>query len=248
MFEKSSINGWQVLIIVLILASTLLIISQMKSSGSVQGARDTIQVSGSSDLSLQPDQAEISIAVQTDAGSADTAQVRNKALMGEVIKSLKTNGLEDAHIETTSYNLQKKERYNPQTGQMVTEGYTASHLLKVTVKDLEMVGKIADDAVTAGANRIDNIQFSLSKEAQEDANELALGDASKNAQKKAKAIAKSLGVKLGKAISISETNFIYQPYISDFKMGVAESAPEPSIIPPKEVSIQLQVNVVYEIY
>lgn len=244
-----STNGWHVLIIILILASTIFVVSQLNRSP-LDKQRDTIQVSGTSDLSVKPDQAEIILAIQTDAGQADTAQVRNKALAAEVIKSLKANGIDEDDIETQSFTLQKKERYDPQRNEIVVEGYTVSNTLKITTQDLENVGKVVDSAIAAGANRVDNIQFTLSKDAQQEANAEALEEASENAEKKARALAKSLGVKIGKAISVSETNYIFQPYFADFKMGTAEGAPmaDTAIIPPKDVTIRLNVNVIFEIY
>lgn len=249
---KEGSNIWHWILLIAILGSAFFISSQRSSTSlsapftfPTEQQKNTIAVTGSSDFEVAPDQAEIILTIETNADTAKAAQDQNSASVNSVIASLKSQGISKDKIETTSYYLQKREYFNPQTGKMVSQGYTQIHSMRVTVEDLEITGEIVDAATNAGANRIDGISFSLSKQKQKWANEQALKQAAENAEEKAKVLADALNVNLGKTLTISETNYIFRPVPMPYYGAVAESVDMKTQIPSQDVTVSLTVNVIF---
>lgn len=205
-----------------------------------------VSVLGNAVLEVSPDEAEIRFSVITESSDVKTAQQNNANTANKVIENLKINGLSSKQIETINFNVEKireweKERY-------VDKGYRVRNTIKVTTKDVENVGKLIDVAVNAGANDVEGLLFQLSKEAKQKTTEELLAKASQDARTKAEALTNSLGVKLGKAVTITESNYDIAPRYYDsyaLKASVMESAPTP--IQPKNVDTSARISVVFEI-
>jgi hypothetical protein len=103
--------------------------------------------------------------------------------------------------------------------------------------------------VTNGANQINNIEFYLSEDREAEYKNQALSAATKNAKEKAKTIASSLDARLGKIVSVSESNFYYAPYRYSMEAAVDtdEAVAQVAKVTPMDVNVQASINVVYEI-
>ncbi|HII72079.1 TPA: SIMPL domain-containing protein [Candidatus Woesearchaeota archaeon] len=222
------------------------------AGGSGPGAvQNTISVAGNAELTVSPDEAEIYIRITTDEPTAKRAQEENARLTNTVRDALKkAYDLDDEKIESNSYNLWPKQTWNPDTREYEDKGFTVQHLLKVTTDDLEEVGNMLDTAVQNGANGVDRISFTLSKDMEDDVRDQALGRAAGSAKDKAESLAMTLGVKLGGISSVSESNFYYDRYeyaVPAMDMaeagGMAKSFS--TDISPKDVTVRANVNVAY---
>ena len=117
----------------------------------------------------------------------------------------------------------------------------------VTVRNLDTLGSLLDDAVSAGANSINSIQFDVADKTQ------ALKDARAKAVENAKAQAKELadvsGVSLGSIQSISFNESSPVPMYSAGKGGGGGAVAADSTVPvqPGQLSVSVSVNMVYEI-
>jgi len=243
--------GWHVLLVVLILGSTIFL-SSMQKSGVVSGypiaQRDTISVTGQAELDVAPDEAYVIVVVETEGGSAKETQDANAQISDQVIKAIVGKGVKKDQIDTIGYFLYQREGYDPKTGKPFSLGYQQTHTMKITVKDVEKAGDVIDAATDAGATRIQDIRFGLSREKQKTSNGEALELAAENAREKATMLASALNVGLGEAITISETNYLYAPPQPLYDYGVrAEAALAKTEILPQDVTLSLTVNVVFEI-
>jgi len=210
--------------------------------------KNAITVSGNANLEVEPDQAEIFVRIETSSESAEDAKDENARISDKVTKALKKEGVRDKDIETVSFSINPEYRYERNTGKNILEGYTASNLLKVTTKDVDNVGKIIDVAVDNGANSIQNVRFGLSKELQKEVSGQALIRAAEVAKDKAESLASSLGVSIGKIISIQESNFNFVTY--DYAPRVealTAEAKAPTEIIPGKVDVSAIVSLSYEI-
>ena len=110
------------------------------------------------------------------------------------------------------------------------------------------VGTIVDVAVKNGANQINNINFGLSDAKNQEYKQKALADAATNAKEKAETIASSLGVKLGKIKTVSESSYDYRPYMYNMKMsaGAAEDmVAEAAQVLPSDVTVSGTIQITY---
>ncbi|MFH0875633.1 MAG: SIMPL domain-containing protein [archaeon] len=207
----------------------------------------TISVSGTSELTVSPDKAELYLTILTEGTTADVTQANNSKLSDAVIAALQSAGIAKKDIETSNYYLAKRQEWDNKEEKMVDKGYMLTHTLKVTTIDIENVGKYVDTAITAGANGVERIEFGLTKETEKTVKANALALATVAAKEKAASIAKTAGVTLGKITSITESNFYYTPYSVNAGGNYAKDMMAESIIPPQKVDVTTSITLAYEL-
>lgn len=218
--------------------------------GNIQDLKETISVSGSGKVTVEPDKAELYIRIITEAADAKSAQENNAELANDVRTALMNKGVMRKDMETSSYSLYPKTSYNRETGESKIYGYSVTHILKVETKDTENTGELVDAAVSAGANGLDRVNFLLSNELRDSAYRDALEGASTNAKGKAMSITKALGVDLGEITSISESGAIYRPYMIAGTAKAFDEAVEmdvPTVISAQDIEVSANVGVMYAI-
>ncbi|MDD5111883.1 MAG: SIMPL domain-containing protein [Candidatus Altiarchaeota archaeon] len=217
-------------------------------AASPDSSRNTLSVSGSSQVTVNPDEAYVYISVITNASTAKVAQDDNRKTTNAVIAEPVQQGIAADDIETTTYNLQKRYDWVDKEGKSVETGYVLTHTLKVTTGDVEDVGTIVDAAVGAGANGVEQVEFGLTKVSEKKVRDQALLNATMVARDKAERMAQAAGVKLVKVISVYESNYYYTPYEYNVRSNMGDYATAaPSLITPQKVDVSSSVQVVYEI-
>ena len=93
---------------------------------------------------------------------------------------LAKHGIPETDIITSNYSLRPEYDYrNNDSRERVLLGYVVSHDLRVKVTNLEKLGTVIDQAITAGANQAYNITFDISNRDELEKQALqAAGDAS----------------------------------------------------------------------
>lgn len=213
-------------------------------------ATNQISVSGMAELTVEPDQAVAYISILTEGKEAKDAQDSNAEISSDVKDALIKLGLREDQIETSNYYLYKKTEWNADEQKSVDVGYALTHTMKVTTTDIANVGKLMDTAIGAGANGVDRISFDLTKKKEKEVRDQALEMATLAAKEKATSIVGNLNVKLGKIISIQESNFYYAPYeYAPMNAGAyaKDMAMESNYISPQKVNVQSTISLVYEI-
>lgn len=209
-----------------------------------------LTVNGSGKVSIKPDVAYIQLGVRTLNQDAKKAQEENKTIMNKVLPKLKSLGIEEKDIQTSSYNIHP--RYNYQNNKETLEGYEVENMLRVTVRKIDKVGDILDAVAKEGVNRTYGISFGILD--MDAAYKQALQKAIDDAKGKADVMAKQASVTLKKPVAIYEGSApqsIYQ-YQRDFgvsydmaeKANLAAAAGVP--IASGELEVQANVTIVYQ--
>jgi len=182
----------------LALAATLLLAAPALAQSDFPAA---ISVTGEGTLSVRPDLAQIDAGVASDAKTAREASEANNTAMAKVLAALKGAGIEDKDYQTSRLSLQPQYAPN-RSGPSPIVGYRASNRVTIKVRDVTKVANVIDTLVTAGANDIGNINFTVMQASKllDEAREKAVADA----RRKAEIYAKAAGVTLGAPLSISE--------------------------------------------
>jgi len=222
--------------IVLISAITLVRPPTIQTTGQ-NATPKTIQVTGTATLSAPPDQAVLVLAVQTQATSATQAASDNAAAMTNVLAALSNLGINKNSIETVSYTLSPV--YDQTTSSRII-GYTARNAIQITLQDFSLVGKALDAAVSAGANEVQGIMFTLSSTTLATLQEQALGQALQDADGQARAMASNLGVSIVGPISVSP-GYTFQPNSLTFNAAL-----QPTPIQPGTLQVTVTVQVTYQ--
>ncbi len=224
----------------LIVALTLPSLAQSSSPSSGPGGSSrTITVTGSASIQSAPDEAVVTLGVQTQAPTEQGALQQNASRMSDVMKAILGDGVKSADIATAWVNLYP----NYDSGGTAIVSYAAQNQVNVTVRDLSQVGSIIDDAVGAGANLSSGIQFQLSDQNQ--GVERALAEAVANARAKAEALASAGDASLGSVVTITEgTTPQYPPIPFAADAGRAEAS---TPISPPTLETQVTVTVVWSL-
>jgi uncharacterized protein YggE len=121
--------------------------------------------------------------------------------------------------------------------------YNASNTVDVTIRNLEQVGKVLSAATSAGADQLYGIRFEIEDLAplQLEARKQAVEDAKARAER----LAQLAGVKLGPAVSITETDGGGGVRTPMPMMAMAKSANVP--VEAGELTISTTVQIVYDL-
>jgi len=191
----------------------------------------TVSVTGSASSSVAPDLVTVQFGVDTEAKTAQDAISSNSQLMNTVVTAIQNIGITKDEISTAGFSIYPV--YNdsvpdPNTGihKSVLAGYRASNTLYVKTTKLSLAGNIVDSAVGAGANRVDNISFSLSPDKQQSMQDDLLSKAVLNAKSRAEKGIEPLGQKIigVKMVSLSEFNMPSPVPMYYGAMGMADKS------------------------
>lgn len=164
--------------------------------------RRSITVSATGMVAVEPDQAQISSGVTSEAATAKEALAANSTAMRKVIDGLKEAGVAAKDIQTASLRI--NPRYTrPKEGEAPQiDGYSVTNQVEITVRDLDKLGLILDTLVSLGANEMGGLTFGVSKA--ETLRDEARKEAVANARRRAELYAAAAGVALGDVLKIDE--------------------------------------------
>lgn len=151
----------------------------------------TIVVSGNGVILVDPDTATVRMGVDVMKKTAAEAQAENAGIMEDVINAIQEKGISKANIQTIGFNIWPEMKYEQNQPAKIV-GYRCSNQVIVTVEDMNIISKILDGGISAGANNVQGIEFSKKNDLE--AKKEALTEAVKEAQAKAEAIAKASGL------------------------------------------------------
>lgn len=251
------------------LLSGILLVSLLSSifaiAASAEESKETVlSVSGNYTVVAVADEAFVSIGVKTNNIDYKLCQEENKNKMNDITNAIKKLGIEEKHIKTTQYNSVPIYEYittDTYTGvyyngtyynKRVFKEYQLTHMIRVMLSDVSLVGKLIDLTVENGVNELNNVQFSISKPKQHELYLEALEGASKRAKEKAEVLAKTFDIKTLKIKSITTDS--YSPYDNysynsrapmESGGGAVIDSNNATMITSGELQIGATVNIVY---
>jgi uncharacterized protein YggE len=203
-----------------------------------------LDVTATGDVTRVPDVAIISAGVVSRAATATGALQDSANRMDRVLAALKRAGVADRDIQTSSVNLNPEYRYpENQSPQLV--GYTATNTVTIRFRDIRNSGKILDALVAEGANQINGPSLTIDKP------EAALDEARAKAiaagRARAELYARSLGMRVVRVVSVSESGgYAVPPPAPPMPMMAAESRAYTKI-EPGEQKLQVSLAITFEL-
>ena len=207
----------------------------------------TLNVSGEGRSVRTPDMATISLGVNVTKDTAKAAMDEQARIMNGIFKTLEDAGIADRDMQTGQINLSPQYDYSSRReGPPKVTGYQVSSNLNIRVRELNLLGAILDQTVSAGGNTINAVNFGLQDdtEAVAEARKAAVRDA----LEKAELYATAAGYKVARIITISEGHVSAptpQPMMMA-RMAVSEDAMSTPIA-AGETSLTAHVNVTFEL-
>ena len=202
-----------------------------------------LDISASGEVTRVPDLAIISAGVVTRSASASGAIQQAAARMARVRDALRQAGIADRDIQTSNISLNPEYIYaNNQPPKL--NGYTASNQVSVRFRDIANAGTILDALVKEGANSINGPNLTVDKP--EAALDEARAKAVATGRARAELYARSLGMRIVRVVSISESGGYSPPPPMPVMMAERAQAAD-SKIDPGEQKLQVNLAMTFEL-
>jgi uncharacterized protein YggE len=204
-----------------------------------------LDISATGEVTRVPDLAIISAGVITRSATASGAIQEAATRMARVRDALKRAGIADRDIQTSNISLNPQYSYVKDQPPKLN-GYSASNQLNVRFHDIANTGKILDALVAEGANQINGPNLTI--ERPEAALDEARTKAVASGRARAELYARSLGLRVVRVVSVSESGgFAPPPPMPPMVMMAARGERDQTAIDPGEQKLQVNVSMIFEL-
>lgn len=157
----------------------------------------TLTVSGRGMEAIAATISQVRLGVEVQGKTAQEVQQEAAKRSTAVVTLLKARNVEK--LQTTGISLNPIYSYNNNVQRLT--GYTATNSVSFRI-NTERAGNLLDEAVKAGATRIDGVSFVASDDAIAQAQQQALREATQDAQRQANTVLSVLGLTAKDVVSI----------------------------------------------
>ncbi len=200
-----------------------------------------ITVVGTGEVDARPDMATITVGVVTEGETASAALEENTERMKKLFEQLQNSGIAEKDMQTANFNVSPKYQHHPQGRESPKiVGYTVTNEVRLKVRRLSSLGRVLDELVQDGANRIHGISFSIDDDSNllDEARKKAIADA----RHKAELLAGAANMRLGRPLQISDQPPSRPVPVQHFRMAEAAQAVP---IAPGEVTQTATIHLTY---
>ena len=241
--SQDSIQGYKNLWKALPIALLIGITSIQPSWAEEKVILQTLTVTGRGVETIPTTLSKVSLGVQVEGKTANTVQQEAARKSNAVVELLKSRNVDK--LKTTGIRLNPTYSYKDNVRKI--EGYEATNIVSFQVPT-EQAGKLLDEAIKAGATRINNVSFVATEEEINQARQQALREATQDARQQADAVFSSLGLRSKEIVQIKVNNAsMPQPVRLQRSVPaspMSEAAPTPVVGGEQEVgaSVTLQIS------
>jgi uncharacterized protein len=161
----------------------------------------TIITTGEATIHRVPDQAFVTVSVETRARLPKDAQKQNADAMTAVQQKLTEAGIQREAIRTTGYSIQQEFDFS--NGRRVPRDYFARNGIEVRLDAVDRAGEILDLVVQAGATSVVGVRFDIKDRTMLERD--VLMHAVEDARARADALAAGAGRTVDRVIRIDDT-------------------------------------------
>lgn len=200
----------------------------------------SIVVTGTGQVAVQPDVADIRLGVSVSRLTVDEARQEAASTMAAILAAVESAGVPKKDIRTSLLSVQP--RYDYRDGKPPElSGYELANVVEVTVRDLARLGDVVDASLKAGATSMDSLTFRLADPApaEREARILAMGEA----RSRADVLAEAAGLSITGVSSVTEDGAMPppRPFAKAERMMMAADASTPVESGSLEVSVRVTV-------
>lgn len=205
----------------------------------------TLTVTGRGVENVATSKTQVRLGVEAQGKTAEAVQQEVAKRSSAVVSLLRSRNVDK--LETTGINLNPNYRYD--NGKQTLIGYIGSNTVSFRI-DTQNAGTLIDDAVKAGATRIDGISFVASDEAIASAQQQALREATEAAQTQAGVVLATLKLSPKEIVGIQVNGAAVPPPPVPFAganqdFALAKAAPTPVIGGEQEVVANVTLQISY---
>lgn len=208
----------------------------------------TLSVSGNAITKVKPDKVFISLGVETTDRTANESLAANSVSMNNIISALRNQNLKGNETSTSVFNIFPNYNYTESGTRLNITGFTATNSIQIESSNIDNVSSWIDTAVAAGANNINNIDFTISNKKLEDTKNMLMKEAISNARQQADIASAAVGLKVIGIKSIVVEGFVNIPPPEPFmaREALAQPTGDPSTpILAGEQQVSANVDIVF---
>ena len=157
----------------------------------------TLSVTGQGEYSIPTTITQVQLGVEVQGETAQKVQEEVARYSTQVVNLLQSQDVDE--LQTTGISLQPQYSYENDETRLI--GYVGINTVSFEM-ETSQVGTLLDEAIDAGATRIDNISFTASDEIIAEAQKESLRQASLDAQNQAQAVLSALNLTQQEIIGI----------------------------------------------
>jgi uncharacterized protein YggE len=202
----------------------------------------SITVMGTGEVLEKPDMARVNIGVVTQLETASASLRQNTEAVEKVLATLNKFKIAEADIQTSNFSIGPQYDYNRSGQPPRLVGYRVTNQVRIAVRNIEDLGALLDELVSAGSNQINDVRFDIDEVAahEDTARRMAVSDA----RRKATLYAQEAGVQLGSVIKVEEMSGpVVMPQMGMQMAAEARAVP----IAPGRQTVRQQVRVTFAI-
>lgn len=177
------------------LASLLVLLAPIAVQAADDSRPRTVNVSGSGEISAEPDLAYVTLGVEARKPTMAEARADVARTVDKVLALTRDLRIDPKLVNATRLQVQPEYSWNEKDRKRVLLGYLVSRQVQVELRDLELLGTLLERAVDAGVNQVNDpvLDSSRRKDLERDALVKAVEDARLNADTLARAAGAGLG-------------------------------------------------------
>jgi len=217
----------------LALAALAAVVHAGDAPAAADAASGGITVQGTASVSAVPDQAELSVGVESQGATAKAALAANAAEMRRVLAALRSAGATDLKTQSVSINARYAEAG-------AVQGFSAQNSVSATVRNVSRAGAVIDAVVAAGANQVYGPSLTHSNPAE--LYRQALRAAVAEARLSAQALAAASNLTLGAVSAVVEGGSVPAPLM---RAQIAADEAGSTPIEPGQQEVSATVSVTF---
>lgn len=223
-----------------VLLPTLLLATALATSVPTLAQTNGIHVAGHGSLEIEPDMGYVSMHVRREGG--DAAELRRE--IDEVVRAILQlmRNLKIAEPDVTTAALSITPRHRRRDNETVVDGVIATQTILITLRDLDLFGRLLNRALEEGVNNVDPIRLDTSRRVQLE--NQALEVAMKDAREEAARVALGLDLRLGQPLDVQVVGHSPRPNIALMEM---RSAATTATFNPGLIRVERNVQVTFAI-
>ena len=230
-------RGWSVLILVPMVAACG---SRPADPRGMERGETFLTVTATGRAEARPDEARLSLGVQSQGASAAEAARANREKMDRVTAVLAQLGIKGDDLQTRNLSL-NRIYYGPERGR-----FRADNVVEVRIRDMGRVGEAVASATDAGANLLGGPALRVSDP--EAATRSAYAEAYRAARARAEAYAGAADLAITRVVAIHDGGAAGSPtpqqgYDTNMERSANVSAPAPEEAPPPVAAVPFNAGV-----
>lgn len=212
-----------------------------------------ISVTGIATASVEPDLLIINFGVETQETTAKESLDSNSQTMNAIVDAIESTNITEDEISTSRFNIhpvyEGYEDLETKRWKQELTGYRVTNTITVETAKLDLAADIIDLAVSSGANRVDNVSFTLSPSTYTQLKDDLIEKAILNAEDKANRALSPLDYSIigVKSVSLSESGVSPMPpmFNAGFDEGMGFKMASSTPVFTSDQDVTTTANVVF---